>query len=250
MVYFPTGFIFYIIIDLFFSFRGILEAPGDSFSSVQCFDVLQKGFHWLQVFVHEQGVAHAQLQLAARAAQQAEELSKAMVYLLLLDGGEVKGQSLQQLGLAAASGAQGQKGKGSRDANWGKENVLVRFLSGCLPVKLKGKGCIAWDYPLAGLERIYLKRMLLLGVSCLRLVSVVISLGQTEDVEVKHGHQEAQWEHGFHHSSEILRGQRTKGLGCWRLAVSTPRVLFFSATAFKWKSLLCPDLLFCYGSVF
>lgn len=80
-----------------------------------------------------------------------------------MDVGEVKGQASQQLSLATASGAQGQKGKGSRDADWGKENVLVRFLSGCLPVKLKGKVYIAWDYPLAGLKRIYLKRMLLLG---------------------------------------------------------------------------------------
>lgn len=250
MVYVPTGFILYIIIDLFFSLSGILEAAGDSFSSVQFFDVPQKGFHWLQVFVHEQGAAHAQLHLAARAAQQAEELTKAMVYLLLLDGGEVKGQSLQQLSLAAASGAQGHKGKGSRDADWGKENVLVRLLSGCLPVKLKGKVCIAWDYPLAGLKRICLERIQLLGVSCLRLVGVVISLGQTVGTEVKHGHQQAQWEHGLHHSSQILRGQRTKGLGCWRLAVSTPHLLFLSAPALKWKSLLCPDLLLCYGSIF
>lgn len=201
MIYIPTGFILYIIIDLFFSFCGILEATRDSFSSVQFFYVLQKGFCWLQVFVHEQGVPHTQLYLATRAVQQEEELTKAMVDLLPLDVGEVKGQSFQHLSLATASGAQGQKGKGSRDTDWGKENVLARFLSGCLHVELKGKICIARDYPLAGLKRISLTEMLLLGVSCLRLVSVVITLGQAVDTEVKHGHQEAQWERGLHHSS-------------------------------------------------
>lgn len=90
--------------------------------------------------------------------------------------------------------------------------------------------------------------MLFLGVSCPRLLNVVSSLGQAVDTEVKHGQQKAQWECGLHHSSQILRGQRKKALGCWRLAVS--HVSFLSATAFKWKSLLSPDLLLCYGSVF
>lgn len=143
LVYIPTGCILYIFIDLFFCFSGILEGARDSVSPVQFFDVLQKGFHWLQVFVHEQGVPHAQLHLAARTAQQEEELMKSIVYLLLLDVGEVKAQSFQHLSLASASGAQGQKGKGSRDAHWGKENVLAGFLSDGLPVKLKGKVCIA-----------------------------------------------------------------------------------------------------------
>lgn len=159
---------------------------------------------------------------------------KAVMYLLLLDGGEVKRQPFQHLSLASASGAQGQKGKGSRDADWGKENVLASFLGACLPVKLKGKVCIAGDYPLAGLKGISLMGVLLLGVSCLGLVSMVVSLCQAVGMEVKHGHQQAQREGGLRHSSQLLHGQRTKGLGCWGSAVSTSHLLFLSATAFKW----------------
>jgi len=204
------GYVIYMLINLFFSFSGILEVTRNNFSFVQFFDVLQKHFQWLQVFVHEHGVPHTELHLAARAVQQEEEVTKAIVYLLLPGVGEIKGQPFQHLSLTGSSGAQGQQCKGDGDADWGKENVLARFLDGCLPVKPEGKVCVAGDYLLAGLKRISLTGMLLLGVSCLGLVIVVVSVGQALDSEVKHGHQQAQQKGSLHHPLQLLCGQRTK----------------------------------------
>lgn len=204
------GFVLYMIVDLFFSFSGILEVTRNNFSFVQFFDVLQKCFQWLQVLVHEQGSPHAQLHLAARAAQQEEKMTKAIVYLLLPCVGEVKGQSFQHLSVTGGSGAQGQQGKGSGDADWGKENILARFLGGCLPVKPESKVCVAGDYPLAGLKRISLMEMPLLGLSFLDLAIVVVSLGQAVDSEVKHSHHQAQRQRGLHRPLQLRCGQRTK----------------------------------------
>lgn len=210
MFYIPMSFILYMIIDLFFSFSGILKVTRNNVSFVQFLDVLQKCFQWLQAFVHEQGSPHAQLHLAARAAQQEEEMTKAIMYLLLPHVGEVKGQPFQHLSVTGGSGAQGQQGKGSGDADWGKENILARFLGGCLPVKPESKVCVAGDYPLAGLKRISLMEMLLLGLSFLDLAIVVIGLGQAVDREVKHSHHQAQRQGGLHHPLHLQCGQRVK----------------------------------------
>lgn len=204
------GFVLYMIVDLFFSFSGILEVTRNNFSFVQFFDVLQKCFQWLQVLVHEQGSPHAQLHLAARAAQQEEKMMKAIVYLLLPCVSEVKGQSFQHLSVTGGSGAQGQQGKGSGDADWGKENILARFLGGHLPVKLESKVCVAGDYPLAGLKRISLMEMPLLGLSFLDLAIVVVSLGQAVDSEVEHSHHQAQRQRGLHRPLQLRSGQRMK----------------------------------------
>ncbi|KAI1237629.1 hypothetical protein IHE44_0013712, partial [Lamprotornis superbus] len=102
---------------------------------------------------------------------------------------EVKDYPFQRLSLTGGSRDQREQSKSSRQADQGEENTLARF---------------------SGLKRISPMGMLLLGVSWLLLVSVVISLGQAVDTEVEHSHQQAQWERGLHHSSQILHGQRAK----------------------------------------
>ena len=116
---------------------------------------------------------------------------KAVVYLLLPAVGEIKGQPLQQLSLGCGSGTQGQQGKGSRDTDWGEENILARCLDSCLPVKPEGKVCVAGDYMLAECKRFFLMRMLLVEVSCLRLIIVVVMLSHAGDCRVKYGQQQA-----------------------------------------------------------
>lgn len=116
---------------------------------------------------------------------------KATVYLFLPVVGEIEGQPLQQLSLGCGSGAQSQQGKGSRDTDWGEENILARCLDSCLSVKPEGKVCVAGDYMLTESKRIFLMRMLLMEVSCFGLFIVMVCLSHAGDCRVKDGQQQA-----------------------------------------------------------